>query len=270
MKKLLLGLALLSGILYPNSIANAGDGILIIAADYSQGYNRNLFKHWIDADKDGCDTRAEVLIEEAIAKPKIGKNCKITGGKWISSYDGKSFKNSGKLDIDHLVPLAEAWRSGAWSWTDQQRLEFANDLDSEWSLNAVTASVNRTKGDKDISSWLPTENSCNYLKGWVITKSKYSLSVDPDEAVIINENNKRCGLGYVTNEAVPTSTPTPTTSPTVSVAPSPSATPTPTATLATVSPGAFCAPAGATGNSANGTLYTCKSSATDTRNRWRQ
>ncbi len=96
------------------SPAIPADGVLYIASDYLQGYDRKLFKHWIDEDKDKCDTRAEVLIEEAVTKPKINKkNCALTGGKWISPYDNKTHTKAGALDIDHLVPLAEAWRSGA-------------------------------------------------------------------------------------------------------------------------------------------------------------
>ena len=77
------------------------------------GHNRSLFKLWIDADKNGCDIRKEVLIEEAVVKPKKGAKCVLTGGKWISPYDGISYTKDSSLDIDHLVPLAEAWRSGA-------------------------------------------------------------------------------------------------------------------------------------------------------------
>lgn len=68
----------------------AGDGVLYIAADRLEGYDRKLFKHWIDADKNGCDTRKEVLIAEAIVKPKIGKKCVLTGGKWLSSFEWKT------------------------------------------------------------------------------------------------------------------------------------------------------------------------------------
>lgn len=77
-----------------------------ISPDYSQGYDRNLFKHWIDADKNGCTTRAEVLIAEAVVKPKVGKKCALTGGKWVSAYDAKTITDASKLDVDHLVPLA--------------------------------------------------------------------------------------------------------------------------------------------------------------------
>ena len=112
---------------------------LVVAADHDFGYARTLFRHWIDADKDGCNTRYEVLISEATVKPKVGTGCYLSGGKWRSPYDAKVFTNSTGLDIDHMVPLAEAWRSGAWAWTPAQRMAYANDLDDPRPLLAVTA-----------------------------------------------------------------------------------------------------------------------------------
>ena len=375
------------------SPTNAADGVLYIASDYLEGYDRKLFKHWIDEDKNKCDTRAEVLIEEAVTKPKINKkNCALTGGKWISPYDNKTHTKAGALDIDHLVPLAEAWRSGAWEWSSSQRQAFANDLSESRALVAVTLSLNRSKGDKDVTNWLPKVNLCEYVQSWLIVKIKYSLSVDSNEASKLNLLIGQCNLNFLivqASEPTPTPTPTPTTvvtptptptiqpkllTPTISIqddnwaeifipgfAPgvtiatpirmalskvnkddrgtvflqdrcrlnskigpeygrgselpvtpiniycsilddiefevyaytfvgetkidsekvsmqvgNPSnliPTPTPTATsnqAPTVSPGAFCSPAGATGKAANGVTYTCKTSPTDTRNRWRQ
>lgn len=260
------------------SPAIPADGVLYIESDYLQGYDRKLFKHWIDADKDGCDTRAEVLIAEAIVKPKIGAKCKLTKGRWLSAYDGKTHKNASKLDVDHLIPLAEAWRSGAWSWSDQRRMEFANDIDDEWVLNAVTASVNRSKGDKDISAWLPKKNLCQYLAGWVSTKAKYELTVDAQEAKVIAKYYDSCGLGYVTKESLVTPTPTPNDSasptPTPSQSPTPntSLTATPLPTLRIISPGSFCSQsdAGQQGQNSKGVIYTCKVSDSENRLRWRQ
>jgi Protein of unknown function (DUF1524) len=179
----LLAIALLCGALTP--VASASTLQLVVAEDKTTGYNRSLFKHWIDADKDGCNTRAEVLIEEAVVKPKIGPRCKLTGGKWLSSYDGKTITNASQLDVDHLVPLAEAWRSGAWKWTAEQRQAFANDLDNSEALIAVTLSTNRSKGDKDPSDWLPKigrADVCEYIKDWIDVKWKYSLTVDARES----------------------------------------------------------------------------------------
>lgn len=175
---------------------------LITAADHEGDYNRSAFGDWIDADEDGCDTRAEVLIEEAIVKPKVGKKCVLTGGKWRSQYDKLVTTNASTLDIDHLVPLLEAWRSGAWAWTDKQREEFANDLTDSRALVAVSASSNRSKGDKDYSQWRPNLNAgteqwigCNYLKAWIAIKMRYQLSMDSNEATWIQVGNTTCAFG---------------------------------------------------------------------------
>ena len=286
MKRFVLAWVLLVGVIFPwGQSASAGDGILFISTDQLEGYDRARFKLWIDSDKNGCDTRAEVIIAEAIVKPKKAAKCKLTGGKWLSSYDGVKYTDASKLDIDHLVPLAEAWRSGAWAWTDQQRMEYANELEDEWALNAVTASVNRSKGDKDISQWLPKKNVCAYLGGWVTIKAKFELTVDLAEAKVLDKYYESCGLGYQTKQLEPvvaspsptiTESPSPTPSPSPSASatslpsPSPTASVTPSSTvMPKVTPGAFCTPAGAIGKSSSGVLYTCKTSATDTRNRWR-
>ena len=226
---------------------------LVVAADHTTGYNRALFKHWIDADKDGCNTRAEVLIEEAVTKPKVGTKCVLTGGKWLSAYDGKSVSKASDLDVDHMVPLAEAWRSGAWKWSSAQRQAYANDLEDSRALIAVTLSTNRSKGDKDPALWMPAKEQCTYVENWVAIKLKYSLTVDTKEATKLNTLIDSCGLSV-------SRTPTPTLTPTVVASNS----------SLIVSPGAFCSPAGAIGKSTSGVTYTCKISPTDTRNRWRQ
>jgi len=251
--------------------ASASTLQLVVAEDKATGYNRSAFKHWIDADKNGCNTRAEVLIQEAIVKPKVGLKCKLTGGEWLSVYDGKTITNASQLDVDHMVPLAEAWRSGAWKWTAAQRQAFANDLENSEALIAVTLSTNRGKGDKDPSLWLPANDKCTYIQNWISVKVKYSLTVDAIEAETLNSLSGSCGFA---NSNSPTHTPVPT--PTVSnssipeVIPTPTQNTSPTTSAQIVTPGAFCAPAGATGVSKTGVAYTCKTSSTDTRNRWRQ
>ena len=232
---------------------------LVVAEDKTTGYKRSAFKHWIDADRNRCNTRAEVLIEEAIVKPKIGPKCKLTGGKWLSAFDGKTITNASKLDVDHMVPLAEAWRSGAWKWTFAQRQAFANDLDNSEALIAVTRSTNRSKGDKDPSLWMPAKDKCVYTQNWISIKIKYSLTADPQEIEKLNSLVSTCGLDGTTEIAsVPEVSPTPTQSAE------------PSLSVKIITPGAFCAPAGATGVSKTGVSYTCKTSSTDTRNRWRQ
>ena len=170
---------------------------LTVTEDQVGGYSRSLFRHWIDADKDGCNTRYEVLIAEAIVKPKVGAGCYLTGGKWKSPYEGKVFTNPTGLDIDHMVPLAEAWRSGAWAWTAAQRMEFANDLEDSRSLLAVTASLNRSKGDRDIAGWLPAKAQCAYISNWIAVKSRFDLTVDPTEGEFLQSKITICKITNV-------------------------------------------------------------------------
>ena len=197
---------------------------LVIAPDSQVTYSRALFKHWIDEDKDGCNTRAEVLIEEATVKPKVGKKCALTGGSWLSPYDNKVQKKASSLDIDHLVPLAEAWRSGAWKWTAAQRQAFANDLNNKEVLVAVTLSLNRSKGDKDVAGWLPPVNQCTYTRDWIVVKLTYGLTVDSAEGAKLEQLISSCGITGVTLQAsisgLPTLTATPTPTPSATISPS--------------------------------------------------
>jgi len=188
------GLSLLVTILVATHqpLAGASTHQLVVAEDKNTGYKRSAFKHWIDADRNGCNTRAEVLITEAIEKPKVGPKCKLTGGKWLSAYDGKTITNASQLDVDHMVPLAEAWRSGAWKWTAAQRQAFANDLENSEALIAVSATTNRSKGDKDPSLWMPAKDQCAYIQNWISIKTKYSLTVDSLEAEAINSHLGTC------------------------------------------------------------------------------
>lgn len=249
--------------------------VLDVAKDLTNPYSRSSFKHWIDEDRDGCNTRNEVLLLEAKVKPRVGAKCALSGGRWLSAYDGKTFTSPSGLDIDHLVPLAEAWRSGAAKWTALQRQKFANDLQDPVSLIAVSASSNRQKGDKDPSLWLPTKNVCNYIADWIHVKAKYLLTVDFEESRTLGKYITSCNFQAriefrVSGDGVQP-TPTPTPSPTLVVDPTPVPVPTTTSTgVATISPGAFCTPAGAQGVSSTGVIYTCKSSDTDSRNRWRR
>ncbi len=90
---------------------------LVAEAERREGYDREVFRHWVDADGGGCDTRQEVLIRDAQSAPQMDpdRRCKVVGGVWVSLYDGRRVEQPSQLDIDHVVPLAEAWESGAWS-----------------------------------------------------------------------------------------------------------------------------------------------------------
>jgi hypothetical protein len=152
------------------------------------GYSRDLFVHWIDANGDGCDTRHEVLIEQSLTRVTVGSGCSLSGGSWFSFYDGLTFTDPAKLDIDHMVPLAEAWDSGASAWSAARREAYANDLAVPWALIAVSASSNRSKGDSDPAEWMPPAPSaeCPYLADWLAVKVRWQLAVDPIERAALN------------------------------------------------------------------------------------
>ncbi|MPZ94650.1 MAG: DUF1524 domain-containing protein [Propionibacteriales bacterium] len=154
---------------------------LPVAVENRTGYDRDLFNHWIDADGDGCNTRYEVLIAEADDPPTVGSGCQLTGGRWFSYYDRVSWTNPSDIDIDHMVPLAEAWDSGASSWTSGQRQSYANDLGDYRPLVGVTDNVNQAKGDQDPSTWMPQYDKCRYLREFVAVKVRWRLRVDSAE-----------------------------------------------------------------------------------------
>ena len=162
--------------------------LLVTAPEDRTGYQRDLFRHWIDADGDGCDTRREVLIAEAIVAPTIGGGCTLTGGEWLSAYDGLVFTDASQLQIDHVVALAEAWDSGASAWSADRRMRFANDLDVPWALIAVSSASNQSKSDHDPAEWLPPDPTdlCPFVSAWIAIKVRWQLSVDQLERIALD------------------------------------------------------------------------------------
>ncbi|WP_148615561.1 HNH endonuclease family protein [Nocardioides rubriscoriae] len=165
---------------------------LRVRAEVRTGYDRDKFVHWTDADGDGCSTREEVLIAEADDPVTVGTSCTLSGGRWWSYYDGVSRTPSSTLDIDHMVPLAEAWDSGARSWSAGTRKAFANDLGDYRSLVAVSASVNRSKGARDVAEWLPPKSRCRYLREFVAVKHRWRLTVDRAEKTAMASLAESC------------------------------------------------------------------------------
>jgi hypothetical protein len=139
-------------------------------------YDRDLFNHWTDADNDCQDARAEVLARDS--KSPVAKSCRITVGRWMSWYDSLEITQASRIDIDHMVPLNEAWESGAWSWTSSQREAYVNDLEHVGSLTAVSASSNRSKSASDPAEWLPRYEQCRYAQEWVAVKYRWQPTID--------------------------------------------------------------------------------------------
>ena len=153
---------------------------LTVATESRTGYDRDLFPHWI-TQSGTCNTR-EVVLKRDGTNVVQDSACAATSGSWYSVYDGATWTVASDLDIDHLVPLAEAWDSGADSWTTARRQSFANDL-TRPQLIAVTDNVNQSKGDQDPATWMPSRTAyrCTYVRAWVQVKYYYDLSVDSAE-----------------------------------------------------------------------------------------
>jgi hypothetical protein len=156
------------------------DGLTVAGWGSMAHYSRARFPHWIDQGG-GCDTRDKVLQRDGTGV-RTGAECAIIAGTWVSPYDGETVSDPHELDIDHVVPLADAWRTGAAGWTDAKREQFANDL-TRPQLIAVTASTNRAKGDQDPSQWRPPDDGywCRYAQDWVAVKAYWRLTVTAAE-----------------------------------------------------------------------------------------
>ncbi|WP_232831968.1 HNH endonuclease family protein [Nocardiopsis sp. FIRDI 009] len=160
----------------------------VVAETDPPGYDRSLFPHWSSGVRDGCTTRQVVLLRDG-EDVEVDDDCQPVSGTWYSVYDGETLTEAGDLDIDHMVPLKEAWRSGASEWTTAERERFANDLDASPQLWAVSASSNRSKSDEDPGDWLPPLESfhCDYAVSWIEVKHVWELTVDQDEAESLRE-----------------------------------------------------------------------------------
>ena len=166
---------------------------LKVSDEVRTGYKRTLFKHWTGAGN-GCDSRKAVIIAEAIVKPVVEKGCVIKGGEWLSIYDNVKVTDASKLDVDHMVPLAEAWDSGASAWDSSKKEMYANDQTDPRHLIAVTGGSNRSKSDQDPADWMPTNKAyaCEYLTNWVSIKVRWSLSIDKKEKEFIANALRPC------------------------------------------------------------------------------
>jgi len=151
------------------------------------GYSREAFgPAWTDTNRNGCDTRNDILGRDLIAKTyKAGTHgCLILSGTLLDPYTASDilFVRGGasEVDIDHVVALGNAWVSGASRWPYAERIAFAND---PLALLAVQASANRQKGDGDAATWLPSNKAyrCAYVARQVSVKIKFGLTLTPAE-----------------------------------------------------------------------------------------
>ena len=187
---------------------------LTIAPESDGGidYDRDLYMPagWLLTDRPPCNVRELVLIAEAVSISEVNQDCRPLDGLWISWYDGETFDDPSDLDIDHMVPLAEAHDSGAARWTAQRRSAYANDLHLPASLTAVSASSNRTKGADDPAEWKPPLRSawCRYAHDWIAIKIKWSLTADRAEVDALRLMLNTCPADYERPPEYPARQPT--------------------------------------------------------------
>lgn len=167
------------------------NALTVAAQGSTSGYSRDLFPHWITISG-SCNTRETVLKRDGTSVV-TDSACAATSGSWYSPYDGATWTAASDVDIDHIVPLAEAWRSGASSWTTSKRQSFANDL-TRPQLIAVTDNVNQSKGDQDPSTWQPSVTSyrCTYAKMWIAVKSYWALTLQSTEKTALQTMLNTC------------------------------------------------------------------------------
>lgn len=158
-------------------------------------YQRSLYGDWLDADNDCQNTRHEVLIAESQVKASLDETgCFVIAGKWYDPYLDGLITDPRVIDIDHFIPLAEAHRSGGANWDDETRYSFGNDLSENGVLIPVSASANRSKGDRDPANWLPpnTDYHCQYIDRWVALKEVWGLTMDYAERQAIMDIQDAC------------------------------------------------------------------------------
>lgn len=163
------------------------EGINIAPTQNRDTYKRAAFgQRWADTDRNGCDTRNDILARDLTnIGYKAGSNCVVTSGVLADPYTGVNINftksKASMVQIDHVVALAEAWESGAWSWDETKRTAFANDPEN---LLAVDGPANQAKGAKDAAGWMPANKAytCTYAQKQVHIKQKYGLNADQAEA----------------------------------------------------------------------------------------
>lgn len=160
-------------------------------------YNRNGYSYGIDADHDGQNTRAELLIKFSNSPVSFTNDTKRTvkSGEWFDNYTGVTFKNASDVDIDHLVPLYEVHLSGGHAWSDEKKRSFANDLGENSPLRITHRWTNRIPKNADdpafySPSYVPAR--CTYLYDWINIKRKWELSMDPQEADALRNQIRAC------------------------------------------------------------------------------
>ena len=181
------------------SAPSDGRAITVSVAPVSHGlpdYDRGDWRHWNDDDRDCQDARQETLIAESLSAVSYrnADRCRVESGDWFGVYTGESFTDPGDLDVDHMVPLANAHDSGGWAWSRERKANYANDLLYDNHLIAVKASANRQKGRKGPEEWRPSRREywCQYAIDWATIKHDWELTATQREADALGEMLATC------------------------------------------------------------------------------
>ena len=165
--------------------------LLPIKPEDHRPYARSSFGvDWADLDGDCQNTRTEVLARDSLVP--VAEGCRIFRGRWLSYYDDKTWTKSFEVQIDHLVPLAEAWDSGAYAWDAATRLRYANDLGDVRALVPTTTALNYAKLAEDPQTYVPRVNVCRYISSWIAVKLRWNLSADQREHDAISRIAQKC------------------------------------------------------------------------------
>ncbi len=159
-------------------------------------YDRGDWPHWVDDDGDCQDARQEALVAESTEPVafETPERCRVESGRWTGPYTGTVVTGPAALDVDHMVPLANAHRSGGWRWDRPRKRAYANALDYAGHLVATTAAANRSKGSDGPEDWRPPDASywCVYATDWASIKSRWGLSVTAAELAALREMLDTC------------------------------------------------------------------------------
>lgn len=163
--------------------------LAIVSNSASAEYKRSDFGGWIDVDSNCKDTRVEVLHRDAIEITK--ENCTIVNGKWIDKYTGLVITDADKIDIDHVIPLKYAYDQGASLWPRATKVAFANDFNN---LVSVSSHINRSKGSKGLSQFLPPDQlyRCIYISKWIKLSEQYKITLKDSDLKIITSYRPTC------------------------------------------------------------------------------
>lgn len=172
----------------PSSTGSVVDRLVIAPDGPSTGYDREEFGTWLRTAP-GCDTR-DVVLARDLTDTTVRHGCDVVAGTLHSSYTGRTVTGSTRgVQIDHRLPLALAWRTGAARWTRAQRVAFAND---PAELVAVEGAVNEGKGDDGPEAWAPRVDGCGYSRSFVTVAVKYRLTVSPARAAALRRLEATC------------------------------------------------------------------------------